>query len=70
MSSRHFINDFSGFCMADRYGTDVLSGDWRRPPRGRSVEVVAERGMVVEDATTGFVGEIMVVEKDLGMMVL
>ncbi len=56
--------------MADRYGTDVLSGDWRKPPRGRSVEVVAEAGMVVEDATTGFVGEIVVVEKDLGMMVL
>lgn len=56
--------------MADRYGTDVLSGDWRKPPRGRSVEVVAERGMVVEDATTGFVGEIMVIEKDLGMMIL
>ena len=56
--------------MTDRYGTDVLSGDWRKPPRGRSVEVVAERGMVVEDATTGFVGEIMVVEKDLGMLVL
>ena len=56
--------------MADRYGTDVLSGDWRKPPCGRSVEVIAERGMVVEDATTGFVGEIVVVEKDLGMMVL
>ncbi|MCW2831547.1 MAG: hypothetical protein JWP31_2239 [Aeromicrobium sp.] len=56
--------------MADRYGTDVLSGDWKKPPRGRSVEVVAERGMVVEDATTGYCGEIVVVEKDLGMMVL
>ncbi len=70
MSSKIFTNDFSGFFMADRYGTDVLSGDWRKPPRGHSVEVVAETGMVVEDATTGFVGEIMVVEKDLGMMVL
>jgi hypothetical protein len=56
--------------MPDRYGVDVLAGDWRKPPRGHSVEVVAERGMVVEDATTGFVGEIMVIEKDLGMMVL
>ena len=56
--------------MVDRYGTDVLSGDWRKPPRGRSVEVVVEHGMVVEDATTGFFGEIMVIEKDLGMMVL
>ncbi|MDX6276887.1 MAG: hypothetical protein QOJ72_1015 [Nocardioidaceae bacterium] len=56
--------------MPDRYSADVLSGDWRKPARGHSVEVVAERGMVVEDATTGFVGEIMVIEKDLGMMVL
>jgi hypothetical protein len=56
--------------MPDRYGADVLAGDWHKPARGHSVEVVAERGMVVEDATTGFVGEIMVIEKDLGMMVL
>jgi hypothetical protein len=56
--------------MPDRYGSDVLAGDWRKPARGHSVDVEAERGMVVEDATTGFVGEIVVIEKDLGMMVL
>jgi hypothetical protein len=56
--------------MVDRYGTDVLSGDWKKPPRGRTVEVVVEHGMVVEDATTGFCGEVMVIEKDLGMMIL
>ncbi|MEV7395905.1 DUF3097 domain-containing protein [Aeromicrobium sp. NPDC092404] len=56
--------------MVDRYGTDVLSSDWRKPPRGRTVEVVVEHGMVVEDATTGFCGEVMVIEKDLGMMIL
>jgi hypothetical protein len=56
--------------MVDRYGTDVLSGDWNKPPRGRTAQVVVERGMVVEDATTGFCGEVMVIEKDLGMMVL
>ncbi len=56
--------------MPDRYGVDVLAGDWQRPLSGRSIEVVAERGMVVEDATTGFVGEIMSIEKDLGMMIL
>jgi len=54
----------------DRYGDDVLAGDWRKPKRGRSEEVVVERGMVIEDATTGFCGEVMVVEKDLGMMIL
>ncbi|MET1036667.1 MAG: DUF3097 domain-containing protein [Aeromicrobium sp.] len=56
--------------MVDRYGSDVLSGDWNKPKRGRSEEVVVERGMVIEDATTGFCGEVMVVEKDLGMMIL
>jgi len=56
--------------MVDRYGSDVLSGDWNKPKRGRSTEVVVERGMVIEDATTGFCGEVMVVEKDLGMMIL
>lgn len=68
--SRHCINDFWGLCMVDRYGADVLSGDWKKPPRGRSTEVIIERGMVIEDATTGFCGEVMVVEKDLGMMIL
>ena len=56
--------------MVDRYGTDVLSSDWRKPPRGRTTEVVVEHGMVVEDATTGFCGEVMIIEKDLGMMIL
>lgn len=56
--------------MVDRYGSDVLSSDWKKPPRGRTVEVVVEHGMVVEDATTGFCGEVMVIEKDLGMMIL
>ena len=56
--------------MVDRYGTDVLSSDWRKPPRGRTTDVVVEHGMVVEDATTGFCGEVMIIEKDLGMMIL
>lgn len=68
--SKTCINDFWGLCMVDRYGADVLSGDWKKPPRGRSTEVVIERGMVIEDATTGFCGEVMAVEKDLGMMIL
>ncbi len=51
--------------MADRYGGDVLNGDWNAPKRGRSVDTAAELGLVVEDATTGFVGEIMRVDRDL-----
>lgn len=51
--------------MADRYGHDVLSGDWNVPKRGRSVETPAERGLVVEEVTTGFCGEIMKVDRNL-----
>ena len=38
----------------DRYGTDVLSGDWRAPKNGRATEVPTEIGMVVEEVTTDF----------------
>ncbi|MBC7592523.1 MAG: DUF3097 domain-containing protein [Kineosporiaceae bacterium] len=51
--------------MVDRYGDDVLSGDWKIPPRGRSVETAAERGLVVEEVTTGFCGEIMKIDRNL-----
>ncbi|HSK25306.1 MAG TPA: DUF3097 domain-containing protein [Jiangellales bacterium] len=47
----------------DRYGRDVLSTDWRRPPRGRSVEVAAERGLVVEEVQTGFCGAVVDCDK-------
>jgi hypothetical protein len=51
--------------MADRYGNDVLSGDWRKPRRGRTVEHPADLGLVVEDATSGFCGEVVKVENGL-----
>jgi hypothetical protein len=47
-----------------------LSEDWKKPPRGRSENAVAERGLVVEEAVTGFCGEIMRVERDLGTVEL
>ncbi len=56
--------------MADRYGHDVLSGDWKAPPRGRSQTAAAEPGLVVEEVGTGFCGEIMRVERDLGTVEL
>jgi Protein of unknown function (DUF3097) len=62
--------DGPGFARSDRYDRDVLSGDWRTPPRGRSKDAVAERGLVVEEAVTGFCGEIMRVERDLGTVEL
>ena len=45
--------------MADRYGNDVLAGDWRKPKNGRTVEVEIEKGMVVEEPSSGFVGAIV-----------
>ncbi|MGG5258571.1 DUF3097 domain-containing protein [Phycicoccus avicenniae] len=56
--------------MVDRYGADVLSGDWRKPARGRSVELAAEPGTVVEDVETGWVGAVVRVEKAGGMHVV
>jgi hypothetical protein len=54
----------------DRYGSDVLSGDWRAPKRGRSAEVAAEPGLVVEEVETGWVGAVVRVEKAGGMHVI
>jgi hypothetical protein len=56
--------------VADRYGTDVLAGDWRRPPRGRAVEVPAEKGAVVEEVTTDWCGEVVAVDRDLDTLTL
>ncbi|HET6967282.1 MAG TPA: DUF3097 domain-containing protein [Ornithinibacter sp.] len=56
--------------MTDRYGDDVLTGDWRRPARGRSVELAAEAGTVVEDVETGWVGAVVRVEKAGGLHVV
>ncbi|WP_313715480.1 DUF3097 domain-containing protein [Arsenicicoccus bolidensis] len=56
--------------MADRYGTDVLSGDWKAPRRGRSEAVPATRGLVVEDVESGWVGAVVRVEKAGGVHVV
>jgi hypothetical protein len=56
--------------VTDRYGGDVLGGDWRRPARGRSVELAAEPGTVVEDVETGWVGAVVRVEKAGGIHVV
>lgn len=58
--------------MSDRYGPDVLSGDWRREGRvGRpaSAPVPADHGLVVEDVETGWVGAVVRVEKAGGVHV-
>jgi hypothetical protein len=47
----------------DRYGPDVLSTDWRRPSKGRSVEVAAAPDLVVEEVQSGFCGAVVDCDK-------
>ena len=54
----------------DRYGSDVLSTDWRAPRRGRAVEAPAVKGEVVEEVETDFCGEIVAVDRDLHTVTL
>ncbi|MFT4288977.1 DUF3097 domain-containing protein [Nocardioides sp.] len=56
--------------MADRYGSDVLAGDWRAPRNGRAVEAPAEIGAVVEEVMTDWCGEIVAVDRDLDTLTL
>src|ERR1017187_2113604 len=56
--------------MNDRYGGDVLSGDWHVPRTGRAREVEANSGLVVEDVETGWCGAVIRVEKAGGMQVV
>lgn len=51
--------------MTDRYGPDVLSGDWRARGRPQTRAVDATPGLVVELADGGFVGAVVGVEKNL-----
>ena len=54
----------------NRYGADILSGDWRVPKNGRAREIEAEPGLVVEDVETGWCGAVVRVEKAGGMQVV
>ncbi|GAB3860512.1 DUF3097 domain-containing protein [Nocardioides maradonensis] len=54
----------------DRYGTDVLSGDWKVPKRGRAVEMPADIGLVVEEVMTDWCGEIVAVDRDIATVTL
>ncbi|WP_424535226.1 DUF3097 domain-containing protein [Sphaerisporangium viridialbum] len=46
------------------YGRDVLAGDWRRPLRGKILQVPAEPDLVVEDAEGGFCGAVVACDKE------
>ena len=48
--------------MDDRYGSDVLARDPHGSRKVRSTEIAAERGLVVEDAETGYVGAVVRIE--------
>jgi hypothetical protein len=48
----------------------VLGTDWRAPLRGRAVAIEADKGLVVEEVTTDWCGEIVAVERDLGTVTL
>ena len=55
---------------SDRYGPDVLSTDWRAPARGRALPAEATPGLVVEEVMTDWCGEIVSVDRDLGVLTL
>lgn len=47
----------------DRYGPDVLAGDWRSVGRPAIPVLAAERGLVVEVAAGGWTGAVVATEK-------
>ena len=54
----------------DRYGTDVLNSDWRKPKNGRAVETPVELGSVLEEVETDWCGEVVVIDRDLRTVTL
>lgn len=46
----------------DRYGNDVLAGDWRSRDAVTVPDVAAERDLVVEDSESGFCGAVVGIE--------
>ena len=55
---------------ADRYGGDVLAGDWRRAGRPASTPHEATVGVVVEEVDTGWCGAVVRTEKSGGVHVV
>ena len=53
---------------ADRYATDVLAKGWQNARKVVSTELPVSAGLVLEDATTGFVGAVTRIEN--GIVVL
>ncbi len=55
---------------SDRYSCDVLASAWRAPARGRATPAEATLGLVVEEVMTDWCGEIVSVDRDLGVLTL
>ena len=49
----------------DRYGADVLAGDWRNAGRTAVPQVEAVRDLVIEEVETGFCGAVVGIENKL-----
>jgi hypothetical protein len=54
----------------DRYGSDILGSDRRAAARGRATPAEATVGLVVEEVITDWCGEIVAVDRDLGVLTL
>ena len=67
---RSCVDPYRSAVPLHRYGTDVLSGDWKVPRNGRAVEVATEIGMVVEEVTTDWCGEVVAVDRDIDTLTL
>jgi len=50
--------------VTDRYGSDILARNPHTPTRVRSVEHPADKGLVVEDPSSGFVGAVVRIENN------
>lgn len=48
----------------------MLASDWTAPVRGRATPAEATLGLVLEEVTTDFCGEIVAVDRDLGTLTL
>jgi Protein of unknown function (DUF3097) len=48
--------------VSDRYGNDVLAGNWRTPRQRREVDIDLTGELVLEDPTSGFVGAVVRIE--------
>lgn len=51
--------------MNDRYGSDVLAGDWRKAGRPVIPEQAATKDLVIEEVATGFCGAVVRIEKNI-----